>query len=116
MNWHIDQSAKGDPGDASASELLDALADHRRREVLRTVADEGRVPVDHLVAAVASGGSVGDERDRQDVHVRLRHADLPKLAEADLLAVDRDADRVAVRQWPPLVEAVLRAVDDGLGD
>lgn len=116
MDWHFSRSPASESSDVSASRLLDALADARRRDVLRTVAAQERVSVDRLAAAVESPESGCSRSRTPNVHLRLVHADLPKLADANLVAVDPASTRVSIRPWPPLVETVLEAVDDGATD
>ena len=93
------ESTRNSDGSASLDELLDALADQRRRFVLRTV-ERSETPMaladlaDELVREEfgASPASVQDERER--IYVSLYHCHLPKLAEAGLVTFDRAEKQV----------------------
>ena len=95
--------------------VLDALSNHRRRTVVRellahpadTVDVEtlGAIVVESETSVAGSGGA-----KRQNVAASLVHVHLPKLAEARIVAYDRDAG--TVRCWEnALAEDILAVVD-----
>ena len=71
----------------TTEELLTALADPRRRELLRYLQDvDGEaVSVTELAAAVTGGGESGEYTD---LHIGLQHVHLPKLADTGVLSFD----------------------------
>ncbi|WP_225333252.1 DUF7344 domain-containing protein [Halomicrobium urmianum] len=105
----------------SIDQVIGAIADERRRTCLAVLGDrDGSVPVTDLAAAVAARSSgvslieVSDEHHRQ-VLTDLVHAQLPALAEADLVDWDRDAGVVAAADHPALTDDAveeLLAVDE----
>lgn len=90
-----------------ADEVLGALADERRRLVIRYLSNDaaGTVSVRELAEHVASRT---DEPSR-DVMINLQHAVLPLLAERNLVEYDPESGVVQYRS-DPLVEEVLQSV------
>jgi hypothetical protein len=90
-------------------DVLGALADHRRREVVRYLSNNpaGDTPVQEVADHLAS------RRDdpTEDVMIHLRHAILPLLAERDLLKYDSECGVIQYRP-DPLTEEVLAAVTE----
>lgn len=80
-------------------ELLDCIADERRRTVLDVLEGvDGWLPRTPLANLVATRGDDAVEA----VAVQLHHRHLPKLDQAGLVAYDRDADTVRYRGHPEL--------------
>lgn len=93
-------------GGPDLDELFDALASRRRRLLVAlTEAFDGRASVDRLVDELELAG--GEERTT----IRLVHVDLPKLAEAGLVAYD---DRAGVARYVghSLVEDALDRLEE----
>lgn len=61
------------------------------------------VTEEELAARVArsSGAGTAPTTSREEAHVRLRHVDLPKLADAGLVAWDEDDGTVTAAAYPP---------------
>ncbi|WP_435094742.1 DUF7344 domain-containing protein [Halorubrum sp. N11] len=79
--------------------VLSALADERRRTILRSLdRDDGDASdLDTLVDDIHD--EIRDENappdtERQEIRIRLHHVDLPKLEAAGLIEYDTDAKRV----------------------
>ncbi len=107
----------------SIDQVIGAIADERRRACLAVLGDrDGSVPVTDLAATVAARSrdvsliEVSDDYHRQ-VLTDLVHAQLPALAEADLVDWDRDAGVVAAADHAALtggvVEDLLTVEHDG---
>ena len=84
---------------AAVDAVLDALANHRRRGVVRELlAHPGdTVEIETLGALVAereTSVAGTDGASRRSVVVSLLHVHLPKLADARIVAYDRDAGTV----------------------
>ncbi|WP_224335752.1 DUF7344 domain-containing protein [Haloprofundus halobius] len=89
------------------TELLDVLADERRRRILDTIERaDARLPVEILANALAPDDSSDDEI--KTVQVSLVHTHLPRLADAGLLTFDRD-DRAV---WPTSATSEALSVVD----
>ena len=91
-----------DETEPSPSELFDALADYRRRRVLRLAVDH-RTPlalsdVADEIAAAEHDGRFTDisEGEITRIYTSLYHSHVPKLVEAGLLEYDQDVDAVAL--------------------
>lgn len=100
-------------GTTRLDETFDLLTHEYRRIVLYRLAETaGATGVEELVAAIVeSGGDRSGPARRDDggaVEVALRHAHLPRLADAGVVAFDRDADTVELRR--------TESVDRFLGD
>lgn len=101
---------------------LDCLTVDRRRRLLRVLAERSStVTVRTLATEVVASDRDGQtesipEADVERVRLRLHHVDLPKLADAGLVAWDEDAGTVAARDHPlrddPLFEYLLGITDD----
>lgn len=101
---------------AAVDSVIDALANHRRRTVVRELLAHpaDAVEIDTLGALVAERetsveGTGGAQR--QNVVVSLVHVHLPKLADARIVAYDRDAGTVRYLE-NALAEDVLEVVDE----
>jgi len=86
-----------DPDGFDWSSVYRALADDRRRSVLRFVAyGDGRCRIgdaaNHLLREADELGAEELDRTLQ----RLHHVDLPLLADASLVRWDREADEIAL--------------------
>ena len=98
-------------GVADPDAAIDALADHRRRAVLRHAAgNDGAIDLDTLATRIAAESGV----DRDAAALELHHCHLPKLDDAGFLAYDADDHRVdGVDAFP--VDATLRDLIDWTG-
>jgi len=93
-----------------ASKMFGLLTSDRRRRVLLLLCEEESVSVPDAVQTrgdvarpSADGGRDRNrDRSRRQATVRLYHADLPKLAAADLIEWDREAE--TVRRGPRFEE------------
>jgi hypothetical protein len=84
-------------------ETFDLLTHEYRRIVLyRLTETTGATDVESLVTAIVgrNGSHPGTDRgdDHQAVEVALRHSHLPRLADAGVVAFDRDADTVELQR------------------
>ncbi|WP_255168513.1 DUF7344 domain-containing protein [Natrononativus amylolyticus] len=107
------------PGDPSENDdargvdrLFASLADSRRRHVLYHLADDERVSLTSLARRLVAreDGCGTDEVSSEKaarVETDLRHAHLPYLHKAGLIAYDEESDVVALERLPPPVESVL---------
>ena len=89
--------------------LLEVLADHRRRAVLRYLRGvRGEVEI----ATLAEGVRTADgDPPRDRIALRLHHVHLPKLASAGLVDYDRERRCVAFADHGP-AERLLDALAD----
>ncbi|SHG92064.1 DUF7344 domain-containing protein [Halobaculum gomorrense] len=100
--------------------VFDALA-VRRRRILRRVLDEGRARgLKRLAMNIAVGAGAGSGHEVTDsewetVYTSLSNQHGPKLASLNIVAFDRDADRVVPAEGFAPVDAALEAVDITLG-
>lgn len=85
----------------AVDEVVGALRDARRRHALYYLRERETVDVEELARvltgwdAVGEGDGTADRGDYEQVRARLHHSDLPKLADAGLVSLDRDAGTVA---------------------
>lgn len=111
------------PGELLDLEGVSAVLDHpRRRRVLGVVEEREAISMRDLAAAVAAREAdvpvreVAEDR-RRSVAIALHHVHVPKLAEAGVLSVDRDEDRV---ETGPRLDRVISALgglcDESGGD
>ncbi len=107
--------ARTAPADPAVDEGAEALADGRRREVLRVLGQVGGpLPLADLAerVATASGPSTSTER----LTVALDHVHLPKLDDAGIVSYDRDRGRVTYEGLPRPCERLLADIaGDGTG-
>lgn len=94
-----EQQCAGATVDADTDELFELLGDEHRRYVLAAL-DAAARPL-HLAdlatqLARAESGDADVAERRQQLSLHLYHADLPKLADAGLVAFDRDERTVAL--------------------
>lgn len=86
--------AVGDGGkraDRSLDSTLEALADERRRRVLYALREnDGVLDAEDLACTLAAEFGA----DRESVHMRLHHADLPRLAECGIVEYDPEVGSV----------------------
>lgn len=103
-----DTRASGD-----AFELLsDPL---RRRAVAELLESETPTETEALVTSVtASDARFPVDADAEEVAIRLRHRDLPKLADANWITYDADGRRIEAHGDE--IRAALRAVAADVGD
>jgi DNA-binding transcriptional ArsR family regulator len=95
----------------TVEETMDALADDRRRELLAYLLerdDDEKVEVAALVDHLSDGG---EDVDHERIHTRLRHVDLPRLADAGIVSYERSAETVRLADDASLIEDALDAVD-----
>jgi len=99
------------PSDARQDELFRALANGRRRLVLRQLAttDGDVASVDDLVDEIVARADLPVDRER--VAVALHHGALPHLDEAGLVEYDARSRTVRYRETPQ-VERALHLVGD----
>ena len=102
----------------AADTALEILSNERRRCVLRCL-----LPYDNPmaladladeVAALENGTGTTDvsKEDAKDVYVSLYHADIPKLADADIVECDQDQNTVTLTQNAAELRPLLDVVDD----
>lgn len=82
--------------------LFDVLSSHGRRVVLRYLNDAEVASVEELADVRAARGV----NDRSEAALTLRHADLPRLRDAGLVAYDPRSE-TARYDGDPLVEELL---------
>ncbi|QSW98840.1 DUF7344 domain-containing protein [Haloterrigena alkaliphila] len=88
----LPQTAATDASLASATGTEPQL---RRRFVLEALESlSGRATVDELVDALLTRGDDAVDDDAETIRIRLHHVDLPKLADAGLIAYHVDRNRV----------------------
>lgn len=100
----------------STETLLRVVADPTRRailEYLRT-ADEETVAVETLSEALTAHGRPDDSQNqRSQTAIELRHTHLPMLANATLIAYDRE-DEIVTYRGDERVEALLAFITEKL--
>lgn len=103
--------SESSPSETRLDELHRALADDRRRLVLRQLAttDGDVASVDDLVDGVVARAELPVDRER--VEVGLHHGALPHLDEAGLVEYDARSRTVRYRETPR-VERALDLVGD----
>lgn len=95
-------SGGADPGTtARLTTVFSAIADDRRRAILRAVRgpEAGELPLEDLVVAVdeavhSGDGAEFDEQRRRRVRTALHHNHLPKLEESGFIEYDSDSGTV----------------------
>ncbi|WP_121822510.1 DUF7344 domain-containing protein [Halostella salina] len=99
----------GDGDDIRLNAVFDALADERRRRVLRCLRDDDPpVPVESIARSLRD--EVGD--DERTLEASLHHRDLPRLDDSGVISYDRetncvvDCDRIDAVQ--PYLDTALR--------
>lgn len=104
------------PVEATVSLSLDAiydiLAHQHRRSTIACLDEHGPLALPDLADEVARyehdgmAGPIPEDEVRR-VHSSLRHAHLPKLAEADVVSHDQDRDIVTLAENADVVERLL---------
>lgn len=100
--------------------VFDALSAERRRIICR-VLDEGHTgDLDDLARDIAAVENTAAEQgvttvDPESVYASLYHQHVPKLASFDVVAFDRDTDRVEPGDQFTTVTAALEAIEGRLG-
>lgn len=97
---------------APVDDVLNALADRRRRLVLYYLRDEGTAGIDEVadhVAAAEEDVPVDGVTDEQRARVKtsLVHAHLPQLVDAGLVEYDRRTGVIRYAHPPTLLEKLL---------
>lgn len=91
----------------------DLLAEEHRRHVLYLLREHGSISVDDLAdilsgwLAVRNGDAGATPLDRDRVHIRLYHVDLPKLWDAGFVEFDPSTGDVSLGSLPPAVDRLL---------
>ena len=106
-----------EPDRPSPDRVIGLLADERRRHALRCLLEHGALPLADLADEVAvreRGEPIGEipAEDVKNVYMSLYHSHVPKLAEANVVAYDQDADAVALDEHADLAERYLDAFLD----
>lgn len=91
--------------------LFDVLSSHRRRVVLRYLADVELASVEEIANVIAARGI----DDPLDAALALRHGDLPRLQDARLLEYDPRSGTVRYDGDPFVEELLSRTMVDGRG-
>lgn len=93
--------------DSSVDDVLRALADRRRRQVMDALGEStGEVPVDELASRLASDTDMA----LSNVEGGLHHCHLPILSEAGLVDYDPDSGAVSA-ETPEQVDELLDMID-----
>lgn len=100
-------------GDNDLDLAADLLADEHRRHVLYLLREHESISLDDLADILAGwlavrnddAGATSQDRDR--VHVRLYHVDLPKLRDAGFVTFDASTGDVSLDSLPPSVDRLL---------
>lgn len=103
----------------STREVLgELLSEPRRRRVVSELDDaDGAVTVSELAGRVAEVETDGDAvSDVETVEVDLYHSQVPKLADAGIVAFDREATDVALAVSPETVDRALALLDQAVDD
>ncbi|WP_327052242.1 DUF7344 domain-containing protein [Halomicrococcus gelatinilyticus] len=79
----------------SIDDAMEVLGTWQRRALLAELFDVRTATVDELVEALAATGP-RERTGRDEIRIRLLHADLPKLAAAGIVRLDRDDATVAL--------------------
>ena len=95
----------------SADRALSVIADSRRRNVLKYLAENGdaAIPIDELVAGIEDGRplSGGDNREMDNqIVIELHHTHLPKLDEVGLIDYEKGAGTVRYRPQDDIEELI----------
>lgn len=94
----------------STDTALRVLADRRRRQLLRYLAEsDSTATLDHLVTALdePTGGATAPDATREQLGAELQHVHLPMLQDAGLVEYDARTD--TIRYHPTdLVEDLLQ--------
>ena len=100
----------------STETLLRVVADPNRRAILERLrtADEETVTVETLSEALTAREQPGDPQNRRSqTAIELRHTHLPMLADASLIAYDRE-DEIVTYRGGERVEALLAFISERL--
>lgn len=97
--------------DGDGSIVWRLLGEPRRHHVLRHLDDTGEPTTTAELSRAITEYCDGDD---EQVRLALRHVDVPKLADADVLEYDPDRDRIEPTPRVETLCAVLDAVDERL--
>lgn len=91
-------------GSMAVTDVLDLLADARRRHALAVLAEEDGTIDDTTLIRRVSEAERADDVDPRDVHIELHHCHLPKLDDYGVL--EYDYEEGAVGRGPTFDETV----------
>lgn len=99
-------------GGLQINEVIDALADERRRSVLYYLKDRENADLEEVTEHVATreteiAADELDERTMMNTRIELYHAHLPKLEAAGIIGYDRRQGSVRLQYLPAPVERFL---------
>jgi hypothetical protein len=102
--------------------ILDLLSEADRRRLLYVLTAHGELSVDRLAEVLVgtalgqNGEAVAKPAQYRRTLTALRHAHLPRLADADVVRVDEAAETVSLAEPHPVLEellAVTRRIETG---
>lgn len=101
----MNSSAPGSSIPVSVDDIFDALADRRRRRLLRCLLDhDGALNLQAAAGELACADRDAPARDLSDdeierVYASLHHVHVPRLEDAGLLAHDRECELIESTPW-----------------
>lgn len=104
--------------DRSSTDLLDALADERRRHALDYLSQYGVVTLDDLTSHLTNCENATGEDQRRQITISLVHNHLPRLKDAGIIAYDRTTKIVELLTAPTELTpylALATSHDSGTG-
>ncbi|QLD89491.1 ArsR family transcriptional regulator [Natronomonas salina] len=108
-----DRGEEPEDGAPDLDEFHQLLCSASRRRILYYLQEHPEIPLEELSDVVAGWKAVEENtvvgpRERDRIRVSLHHTDVPRLADSDVVAYDRENREVSLQPLPEPLSRILR--------